>query len=44
VIYTVDLIFQAFILSGDLTNEEFVNQLVEETVKHYGKLDILVRA
>ncbi|XP_056016773.1 glucose 1-dehydrogenase-like [Ostrea edulis] len=30
-----------FIISGDLANEDFVKQLVEETVKHYGKLDIL---
>ncbi|XP_056013715.1 3-oxoacyl-[acyl-carrier-protein] reductase FabG-like [Ostrea edulis] len=31
-----------FTLNGDLTNEDFVKQLVDETVKHYGKLDILV--
>lgn len=31
-----------FKLAGDLTSEDFVKQLVEDTVKHYGKLDILV--
>ncbi|XP_078329404.1 3-oxoacyl-[acyl-carrier-protein] reductase FabG-like isoform X2 [Crassostrea virginica] len=31
-----------FILVGDLTNEDFVKQLVEETVTHYGRLDVLV--
>nr|XP_022343890.1 uncharacterized protein LOC111136979 [Crassostrea virginica] len=30
------------ILSGDLTNEDFVKQLVDDVVKHFGKLDILV--
>lgn len=33
---------QPFTLAGDLTNEDFVRQLVDDTVKHYGKLDILV--
>ena len=29
-------------MNGDLTDEEFVKRMVEDTVKHYGKLDILV--
>jgi len=33
---------QALLLSGDLTNPEFCREVVERTVKHFGKLDILI--
>lgn len=29
-------------MAGDLSNEDFVKQLLDATVNHYGKLDILV--
>ncbi|WP_026100139.1 SDR family oxidoreductase [Fortiea contorta] len=33
---------QALIIPGDITDESFCQQLVEQTVKEFGKLDILV--
>jgi len=35
-------IFQPLSIVGDITNEEDVKRIVEETVKHFGRLDILV--
>ncbi|RWS03752.1 putative oxidoreductase-like protein [Dinothrombium tinctorium] len=32
-----------FTLVGDVTNEEFAKQLIEETVNYFGRIDILVR-
>ena len=35
-------IFQPLSIVGDITNEEDVKRIVEETVKHFGRLDVLV--
>ena len=36
------IIFKIFKLCGDITNREFQKQLVDETLKKYGKIDILI--
>ncbi len=33
---------EVLLLPGDISNEEFCNDIVEQTVKHFGRLDILV--
>lgn len=33
---------KALAISGELTNEEDVKNIIETTIKHYGKLDVLV--
>ena len=38
------IFLQPFCIQGDLAKEEDTVRVVEETVKHYGRLDILVRA
>uniref|UniRef100_UPI00398EB3F6 3-oxoacyl-[acyl-carrier-protein] reductase FabG n=1 Tax=Pristiophorus japonicus TaxID=55135 RepID=UPI00398EB3F6 len=36
--------YQPLLLPGDLTDEESVKKVVEETVNHYGQLDVLVNS
>ncbi|XP_011705532.1 PREDICTED: 11-beta-hydroxysteroid dehydrogenase-like 2, partial [Wasmannia auropunctata] len=31
-----------FIVTGELTNENDVKNIIDSTIKHYGKLDVLV--
>ncbi|XP_032672285.1 3-oxoacyl-[acyl-carrier-protein] reductase FabG-like [Odontomachus brunneus] len=33
---------KTFIVTGELTNENDVKNIIEQTIKHYGKLDVLV--
>ena len=34
---------QPFVVVGDLTKEEDVRRMIDSTVEHFGRLDILVR-
>ena len=36
-------LFQPFLIIADLTKEADTKNVLESTVKHFGKLDILVR-
>lgn len=38
------LVSQPLLVPGDLTDEEQVKRTVEETVAHYGRLDVLVNS
>lgn len=31
-----------FLIAGELTNEDDTKKILEETIKHYGKLDVLI--
>ena len=37
------IFLQPFCIQGDLAKEEDTIKVVDETIKHYGRLDILVR-
>ena len=42
--HVVHGLFQPFTVIGDVTNEADAVKIVDATLKHYGKLDILVFA
>jgi len=33
---------KSFIVTGEMTNEDDVKNIIDSTIKHYGKLDILI--
>lgn len=42
--YCVFVTVQPLLVPGDLTDEETVKKTVEQTIAHYGRLDVLVNS